>query len=251
VDWGGKSQEISRIEGGGVLGGLDIPVFEDELKEEEKVVEKVVEKEEEEVVRVVEEEEDEEEEVEEDGNVIEYDELYARQINNSVKQALKDAKTVFDLRNKNVTMLKNPENLKPGSKQQVVRMGVGGKGSLQWKVHEFLGEGAYGQVFFVENKGEIMAMKVQKDIGSLAWEYVVMRRIQDRLGDDGDRYVVKMPQLQLYSDGAYCLMDVSTMTMKMTMRIGDQNKIGSNLTPPPSLTHQNNRPQSWTPSSAV
>ena len=52
-----------------------------------------------------------------------------------------------------------------------------------------------------------MAMKVQKEIGSLAWEYVVMRRIQDRLGGRGEGYLVKMPQLQLFSDGAYCLME--------------------------------------------
>lgn len=173
------------------MGGLDIPVFEDELKAEGRAQEKVVEQE----------QEEEQEEEEEDGNVIEYDELYARQINNSVKQALKDVKTVFDLRNKNVTMLKNPANMKPGLKQQVVRMGTGGKGSLQWKVHEFLGEGAYGQVFFVENKGEIMAMKVQKDIGSLAWEYVVMRRIQNRLGENADEYVVKMPQVSENQNG--------------------------------------------------
>ena len=145
-----QGQEISRIEGG-MMGGLDIPVFEDESKEggnEEEVAEGEAESADK--ARAGEGSEEEEEDDGDECGVIEYDELYARQINNSVKDALKDVKTVFDCRNKSVNLVK--KNGKP----QVVRMGGGGgrgKGSLSWNVQEFLGEGANGQVFFVENKG--------------------------------------------------------------------------------------------------
>ena len=148
------------------------------------------------------EEEGEEEEEEEDGEVVEYDSLYATQINGSVRLALKDKK-VHDMRKGMICKV-----------SEGCKVTFGGKGrrkGVNWDVAELLGKGQYGEVFLARGNGEEMAMKVQKKVGSLAWEFVIMRRILDRMTKDTAKYFTPMSSLQIYSDGALALMETPSV----------------------------------------
>ena len=103
-----------------------------------------------------------------DGAVIEWDSLYASQLNSSVAQALK-LKGSEDKRNTSVPQIRVNSSITFMRRNYSVKME--------------LGRGVWGVVFLVEDKksGENLALKVQKGgVGSLAWEFLLSSKMMKR-----------------------------------------------------------------------
>jgi serine/threonine protein kinase len=84
-------------------------------------------------------------------------------------------------------------------------------GHQSFYIKRELGRGTYGVVYLVEDTEtkQILAMKVQKPIGSLAHEFLILNTLKTRLGKAfADQYLSIPTSLGIFSDGGCKLMAI-------------------------------------------
>ena len=117
-----------------------------------------------------------------------------------------------------------PRSIKPGSTVEFKASSKGrsfgtkrGQDGTMFVVKQQLGKGSNASVFLIEHAegGEnatsdrLTALKVQKPVGCLTWEYLVLRKLEERLSDEG--YFIPRPlSLHVFSDGAALSMTLPT-----------------------------------------